>query len=201
MTSSGPLVLSDVAVDGDPTEDGALNPGEQDIRLRLTMMNDGRQAIEASRGILVSRTDGVTIGTAVVQLYRLEPGEIKTAFGGPSNIDIEPTTIPGTQALFELTLTDESGDEIGMIKFEIPITAHGGRLTLAQVTVQGDANEDGRLNPGESEVAVRPVLSHEGTGRITALRGRLESKSEHVIVDSAMVQFYAIDGGEQTAAF
>ncbi len=157
------LVIDQIAVEDDPTDDGALNPGES-ARLRISLRNTGTASLDRLSCVVGSDTVGVDVLASDDSLLwsRCEAG-------GPCGestvrVQVSPEVPPGTRAALRCDLVDP-GQQVIPLTFEQVVEAPAARPRVDGPPTIEDDGGDGALGPGEAARLV-VALTNAGVSRL-----------------------------------
>jgi hypothetical protein len=171
------LQPSGALIEGDPNQDGKLNPGES-ATVRLFVTNQGNTATESASCVATLRAGPITFTERTLDYRRCDPAE---RCESTLEVTVHDDAQPGDTIEISCDLGDVQTDSI---EFVLGVHANDVQLALTELTLFDDPNRDGVLNPGETG-RVRVGLRNDGSSRLTSSHCIVGSLTPGVLINSS----------------
>ncbi len=186
------LRYQDVSVVNDGNGDGLLVPGET-ADLVVTLKNDGDATAHSVLSLLTTSSDYIMVNDAFSTFGNIDPGATADNAADPFTITAD-STAPYLEEI-DFSVIVQAGVYTDTLDFTLML--YPPILTLQEVRVVGDDDEDGELEPGETGSLI-VTMANEGDATADNVTSVLRTSSSYITIHDSTGTFGSIVSGNSS---
>ena len=175
-------------VESDNNDDSKVNKGES-IKLSLRIQNTGSSKANGVKGEISCSNSYVSnlINTGPKSFYNngyssydyINSGSWGAAsYSNYLEFDVSEDTPNGTELVFSIKITDESGN-VWNDNFTVIVVSTDASISFQSFTIESDNNNDSRVNRGES-IILAVKLQNTGTSKANKVKGEISCSNPYI---------------------